>query len=35
MAAQIAESVLKTRLTGLKSDPLVDLAVEQIGERLQ
>jgi F-type H+-transporting ATPase subunit b len=35
LAAQIAESVLKSRLAGLTSDPLVDRAVEQIGDRLQ
>jgi F-type H+-transporting ATPase subunit b len=35
LAAQIAETVLKSRLTGLKSDPLVDRAISQIGDRLQ
>ncbi len=35
LASQIAESVLKSRLAGLKSDPLIDRAVEQIGDRLQ
>jgi F-type H+-transporting ATPase subunit b len=35
VATQIAESVLKARLADLKSDPLVDRAVAQIGERLQ
>ncbi|MDR3511107.1 MAG: ATP F0F1 synthase subunit B [Caulobacteraceae bacterium] len=35
LAAQVAETVLKTRLAGQKSDPLVDLAVSQIGDRLQ
>jgi F-type H+-transporting ATPase subunit b len=35
LAAQIAETVLQARLAGLKSDPMVDRAVEQIGERLQ
>jgi F-type H+-transporting ATPase subunit b len=34
-ATQIAEAVLKGRLKDLKSDPLVDRAVAQIGERLQ
>jgi F-type H+-transporting ATPase subunit b len=35
LATQIAESVLQARLKGLKSDPLVDRAVAQIGDRLQ
>lgn len=35
LAAQIAEQVLKTRLADLKSDPLIDRAVAQIGDRLQ
>jgi F-type H+-transporting ATPase subunit b len=35
LAAQIAESVLTARLKDLKSDPLVDRAVGQIGDRLQ
>jgi F-type H+-transporting ATPase subunit b len=35
LAAQIAETVLAARLKSLASDPLVDRAVEQLGERLQ
>ena len=35
MAAQVAEQVLKTRLAGQKSDPLIDRAIDQIGDRLQ
>ena len=35
LAAQIAEQVLKTRLADLKSDPLIDRAVANIGDRLQ
>jgi F-type H+-transporting ATPase subunit b len=35
LAAQIAEHVLAARLTGLKSDPLVDRAVEQMPGKLQ
>jgi F-type H+-transporting ATPase subunit b len=35
LAAQIAESVLTNRLKGLKSDPLVDSAVEQMAGKLQ
>lgn len=35
MAAQVAEAVLKTRLAGQTSDPLVDQAIGQIGDRLQ
>ena len=35
LAAQIAESVLQARMKGLKSDPLIDRAVAQIGDRLQ
>lgn len=35
LAAQIAEQVLKARLTDLKSDPLIDRAVANIGDRLQ
>jgi F-type H+-transporting ATPase subunit b len=35
LAAQIAEQVLKARLADLKSDPLIDRAVAQIGDRLQ
>jgi F-type H+-transporting ATPase subunit b len=33
LATQLAEAVLAARLKDLKSDPLVDHAVEQIGER--
>ena len=32
-AAQLAEAVLAARLKDLKSDPLIDHAVEQIGDR--
>lgn len=35
LAAQIAESVLTSRLQGLKSDPLIDRAVEQMANKLQ
>ena len=35
LATQIAEQVLKARLNGLKSDPLIDRAVASIGDRLQ
>lgn len=35
LAAQVAEQVLATRLAGAKSDPSVDRAVSQLGERLQ
>lgn len=35
LAARIAEEVLAGRLQGSKSDPLVDKAIAQIGERLQ
>ena len=35
MAAQVAETVLKARLAGQKSDPLIDQAIGQIGDRLQ
>ena len=35
LAAQIAETVLRGRLEGLTSDPLVDRAVQQLGTRLQ
>ena len=35
LAAQIAESVLTSRLHGLKSDPLIDRAVEQMANKLQ
>jgi F-type H+-transporting ATPase subunit b len=35
LATQIAEQVLKARLADLKSDPLVDRAVANIGDRLQ
>jgi len=35
LATQIAEQVLKARLADLKSDPLIDRAVANIGDRLQ
>jgi F-type H+-transporting ATPase subunit b len=35
LAAQLAEAVLTQRLAGLKSDPLIDSAVAQIGTKLQ
>lgn len=35
LAAQIAEGVLASRLQGLKSDPLIDSAVEQMANKLQ
>jgi F-type H+-transporting ATPase subunit b len=35
LAAQLAEKVLVTRLAGSKSDPLVDLAIGQMGTKLQ
>ena len=35
LAAQMAEDVLKTRLAGAKSDPLVDQAIGQISAKLQ
>jgi len=35
LAAKIAEVVLASRLEGAKSDPLVDRAIDQIGDRLQ
>ncbi|CAN5746279.1 F0F1 ATP synthase subunit B [soil metagenome] len=35
LATQIAESVLTSRLTGLKSDPLIDGAITQMGAKLQ
>ena len=35
LAAQIAESVLVQRLAGAKSDPLIDRAIGQIGDKLQ
>jgi F-type H+-transporting ATPase subunit b len=35
LAAQIAEQVLAARLAGLKSDPLIDRAVEQMPGKLQ
>jgi F-type H+-transporting ATPase subunit b len=35
LAAQIAESVLAGRLQGLKSDPLVDRAVDQMASKFQ
>lgn len=35
LATQLAEAVLKTRLAGQTSDPLIDRAISQIGDRLQ
>ena len=35
LAARTAEAVLTARLSGAKSDPAVDRAIEQIGDRLQ
>ncbi len=35
LAAHMAEAVLRGRLEGLSSDPLVDRAVTQLGQRLQ
>ena len=35
LAAQLAETVLTARLTGLKSDPLVDAAVSQMADKFQ
>ena len=35
LAAQIAEQVLASRLPGLKSDPLIDRAVDQMPGKLQ
>lgn len=35
LASQMAEGVLKARLAGVKSDPLVDQAIGQIGAKLQ
>jgi F-type H+-transporting ATPase subunit b len=35
LAAQMAEDVLKTRLAGAKSDPLVDQAIGQLSTKLQ
>ena len=35
LAAQIAEQALAARLTGLTSDPLIDRAVGQLGDKLQ
>ena len=35
LAAQAAEAVLSARLVGLKSDPLVDQAIGQMGAKLQ
>ncbi|WP_158918536.1 ATP F0F1 synthase subunit B [Caulobacter sp. S45] len=35
LAAHIAETLLRGRLEGMTSDPLVDRAVEQLGARLQ
>jgi F-type H+-transporting ATPase subunit b len=35
LAAQAAEAVLTARLVGLKSDPLVDTAIGQMGAKLQ
>lgn len=35
LAAQVAETVLRSRLAAQASDPLIDRAIEQIGDRLQ
>ena len=35
LASQMAEGVLKARLVGAKSDPLIDQAIGQIGTKLQ
>lgn len=35
LAAQVAETILAGRLKGLKSDPLIDHAVDQIAGKLQ
>ena len=35
LASQMAEDVLKTRLAGAKSDPLVDQAIGQLSSKLQ
>ncbi len=35
LAAQMAENVLVARLAGAKSDPLIDLAIGQMGAKLQ
>jgi F-type H+-transporting ATPase subunit b len=35
LAAKIAESMLAARLESSKSDPMIDRAIDQIGERLQ
>jgi len=35
LASQMAEGVLKARLAGTKTDPLVDLAIGQLGAKLQ
>ena len=35
LAAQMAESVLTSRLSGLKTDPLIDGAIAQMGAKLQ
>lgn len=35
LAAQLAESILADRVKGLKSDPSINTAVEQLAERLQ
>ncbi|WP_340643911.1 ATP F0F1 synthase subunit B [Phenylobacterium sp.] len=35
LAAQIAESVLTTRLAGMTNDPLIDGAIKQMGAKLQ
>ena len=35
LAAQLAEATLAARLAGLKSDPLIDRAVAQLGDKLQ
>ena len=35
LAAQAAETVLAARLAGAKTDPLVDIAIGQMGAKLQ
>jgi F-type H+-transporting ATPase subunit b len=35
LAAHVAEQVLVSRLAGAKSDPLIDLAISQLGSKLQ
>jgi F-type H+-transporting ATPase subunit b len=35
LAAHVAEQVLVSRLAGAKSDPLIDLAIGQLGAKLQ